>query len=142
RKAAIEGIKAHVRQHLCNRQLLLWKIIDAWRLFAITKRSFVKFNDARFCCHRKSLLVARNSFVSTFSLRYGTGSLGKLYATERWKRKRLTSAFLFFFEQKKRSKHQPQSKQNQAKGNNQRNQKVLISLNSSPAQGTIKSDCT
>ena len=42
--------------------------------------------------------------------------------------------FLFFFEHKKRSRHEPQCKQNQAKGNNERNQEVLVSLYSRQAQ--------
>src|SRR5215469_768919 len=55
-KTAVECIEAHVSEGLCNRQFLFWKIVDAWGLFAITKRGFIKLDDAWFCCHRQSLL--------------------------------------------------------------------------------------
>ena len=42
--------------------------------------------------------------------------------------------FLFFFERKKRSRHEPQCEQDQDKGNDERNQKVRVALYSRQAQ--------
>src|SRR5258706_8945700 len=89
-EATIERVETHAGQCLSNCQLLFWKVVYTWSLFAISQRGFIKLDDSWFCCirrHRTSLLPKLLCLDFAGNVLH---SLRKLYASCWKKRKRLS----------------------------------------------------